>query len=50
MNKELSKWMVIGAGLGIVIGILTNKLAIGLAVGAGIGVLIGFIIKKNRQG
>lgn len=41
--------IIIGAGIGLVIGILSGNLAISLALGAGIGMLFGIVLGRANQ-
>jgi hypothetical protein len=41
MRKSLVVYVLIGAALGIIVGLLLDSLAIWLALGAGVGLLIG---------
>lgn len=42
--------LVIGAGLGIVAGLLLGNIALGIAIGAGIGLVFGILWgKRNTQ-
>jgi len=48
MKKKLTLGFVFGAGIGLLVGVLTNTIAIGLALGAGVGLVFGTVIKKQQ--
>jgi hypothetical protein len=41
--------LIVGAGTGIVIGLLFGNVAVGLAVGAGIGLILGLFFDRQKQ-
>jgi len=45
-NKNITLGVLFGAGIGLIIGILTNSIATGLSLGAGLGLVFRSIIKK----
>ena len=40
-NKKIVLGVIFGAGIGLCIGILTDKIAIGLSLGTGAGLVLG---------
>jgi hypothetical protein len=53
-NKYIALGLVIGAGVGLCLGIVTNSIAIGMSLGAGAGLVFGFALgtavkKENEQ-
>ena len=41
--------LVIGAGLGLIFGLMLNKIGLGIALGAGIGLVFGLIIPEKQK-
>jgi hypothetical protein len=41
--------IAVGAGLGLIFGLMLDSLALGLAVGAGLGTVVGAILESNRR-
>lgn len=52
-NKNITLGVLSGAGIGLIIGILTSNIAIGLSLGAGAGLVLGAAlgngVKKNKK-
>ena len=41
--------LVIGAGMGIVLGLLFGNIAIGIPVGAGVGLVFGMLFDRQKS-
>ena len=49
-SDQIGLWLVIGAGLGTVLGILYHNLPIGISMGAALGLVFGAAISlKNKK-
>lgn len=46
MKKKRTLGLIFGAGIGLLVGVLTNTIAIGFVLGAGLGLVFGTVIKK----
>jgi hypothetical protein len=46
-NSLLSLGLIIGAGIGLLIGMVAGNLAIGIAIGAGVGLMFGVVIGRS---
>jgi hypothetical protein len=48
-NKNITLGVLFGAGIGLIIGILTNSVAIGLSLGAGVGLVLGAALANGDK-
>jgi len=49
-SDQIGLWLVIGAGLGVVFGILYHNIPIGISMGAALGVVFGAAFSlKNKK-
>ncbi len=49
-NDPISEWLVVGAGVGITLGIVFDNLAMGIGMGAALGLVLGAAISlKNKK-
>ena len=48
-KNYVSFGMVIGAGIGLCVGVVLGSIGIGLAIGAGVGLVIGASMNKQKQ-
>jgi ABC-type uncharacterized transport system permease subunit len=48
-QATIERTLLIGAAVGLLIGILSKRLATGLLMGIGISVLIGLLLRQSNQ-
>ena len=48
-NKNIILGVLSGAGIGLIIGILTSNIAIGLSLGAGAGLVLGAAFRTGDK-
>ncbi len=49
-NAPISTWLVLGAGVGVTLGIVFDNLSIGIIIGAALGLVLGAAISlKNKK-
>lgn len=49
-TDQTSQWLVIGAGLGVVFGIIYHNIAMGITFGAALGLVFGAALSlKNKK-
>ena len=49
-SDQIGQWLAIGAGLGVVFGIIYHNIAMGILLGAALGVVFGAAISlKNKK-
>ncbi len=49
MSQFVGLGIALGAGIGTVVGVLTDNLALGVALGAGLGVVVGASLSSLRR-
>ncbi len=48
-NDPISEWLVIGAGVGITLGIVFDNLAMGIGMGAALGLVFGAALSQMNK-
>jgi uncharacterized membrane protein len=49
-NDTIGLWIALGAGFGIVLGVIFGQIALGIALGAAFGVIIGSDLASRGDG
>ena len=48
-QKHVTQGIIIGSGIGVVIGVLTDHIGLGISIGTALGIIISSAIKEMKS-